>query len=405
MTVTAKRWQRMRVVLFAPRSALLMVVFCVLTGIGMVWSILTVFATTLGASTVEIGAMFSMFGGARVLASFPSGVASERFGRRPLMVSGLLFLTVSSFAAIDVTSPPMLILFLVAQGLGEGMYLTTAMAAVADLSTPERRVRDMAAYQGVALAGMSIGPGLGGLTAAAWGFGAPFLLQGILGVLAMAAMVGLVPNKKHGEQSASSRPMSNARPRIASMLGLACMTFGVYFTRIAANWVLMPLIVRDALGMGVEEIGALYTIGAIANLLALPAADFAARRLGRLPVMVAASAVMLTALVLLADVGTAAGAGLATALMGISTGFAAPLLSAYAIDAAPPGGLGAATGLLRSVMDIAFITAPAVVGGIVDQLGMGYAAGLWFAGLLLVLSTMVFCLSPPRADPIAKPAT
>jgi len=43
---------------------------------------------------------------------------------------------------------------------------------------PLSRIRDMAAYQGATSIAIAVGPGIGGLSVAAWGYGAPFLLQG-----------------------------------------------------------------------------------------------------------------------------------------------------------------------------------------------------------------------------------
>src|SRR3954469_84555 len=97
-------WQRLRRHLLAPRQALLVVVFVVTTGMGMVWSILAVYATTLGASTAMVGLIFALFGGSRLAVSFPAGIASERLGRHPLMVIGLVFLAASSFVAMTVSS-------------------------------------------------------------------------------------------------------------------------------------------------------------------------------------------------------------------------------------------------------------------------------------------------------------
>src|SRR5258708_26841384 len=142
---------------------------------GMVWSILAVYATALGASTTMVGLVFAMFGGARLAVSFPAGMASERFGRRLLMLTGLVLLGASSFIAITLTSVPLLVATLLVQGAGQAIYVTTAMAAIADLSTPERRIRDMAAFQAASTIGISIGPGIGGLPPRARGYGAPLL--------------------------------------------------------------------------------------------------------------------------------------------------------------------------------------------------------------------------------------
>jgi len=55
--------------------------------------------------------------------------------------------------------------------------------------------------------------------------------------------------------------------------------------------------------------------------------------------------------------------------------------------------------MLRTVIDLAIITGPAVIGAIVDQLAMGYSAGLWFCGVLLSAATLIFRLLHRAAPP------
>jgi MFS family permease len=119
-------------------------------------------------------------------------------------------------------------------------------------------------------------------------------------------------------------------------------------------------------------------------------------------VLIFSALVMLGSLTLLAEASAPAMAWCAAILMGVSTGLAAPNLAAYAIDAAPPGGVGAATGILRTMMDLAFVSAPVIVGAIVDRLGAGYGGGLLFAGLLLSLTMLIFFLS--RRGLVVPPA-
>jgi MFS family permease len=395
-------WQRLKQLLLAPRQALLIVVFVVTTGMGMVWSILAVYATTLGASTAMVGLVFAMFGGARLAVSFPAGLLSERFGRRPLMVAGLALLAASSFAAMTVGSVRLLVAALLFQGIGQATYVATAMAAIADLSAAERRVADMAAFQGASSIGIAVGPGIGGLAAATWGYGAPFLLQGILSAIAVVLLLSIVPRDSGRADMAPTIAAPAAaylRPTLRAMAALAFLAYGVFFTRIGANWVVMPLIARHTLGMSLAGVGVLLTVGAIANLMVLPVVDGLAKKIGRLSAMLLSTAMALAGLFLLADASGVALAWLGAILLGMSTGLAAPILSAYAIDAAPEGGVGAAMGLLRMVIDLAIITGPALIGFIVDQLAMGYSAGLWFCGVLLSLATLLFWLARPAAAP------
>ncbi len=147
----------------ARRSACCMGMFFTYVGIGMVWSILTVYATSLGASAATAGATISAFGASRLFVSVPAGMISERLGRVRVMVVGLLLVAAASFIALAVHSMATLLACLMLQGVGSACYGTAALSAVTDRGTPLTRVRDMAAYQTATQIGLSLGPGLGGL--------------------------------------------------------------------------------------------------------------------------------------------------------------------------------------------------------------------------------------------------
>lgn len=138
------------------------VVFIVMMGMGMMIPVLPLFAARFGGGSATVGLMLASFGTARLLASVPAGFASERFGRRPTMTAGILLLSVSSFAAAFSLSPSALMACLFFQGLGSALYVTSAMAAVADRATPASRGRLMSSYQAALLLGVSVGPAIGG---------------------------------------------------------------------------------------------------------------------------------------------------------------------------------------------------------------------------------------------------
>ena len=373
-----------------PLVALFLVVFCVMTGIGMVFSMLAVYAESLGAGTSVIGLLLGCFGGARLAVNFPAGVASERLGRRPVMLGGLLVLALGSFLAAQTSSVPLLLLCLLAQGAGSSAFVTTALATVADLGTPATRMRDMAAYQGTTLIGISVGPALGGLSVAAWGFGAPFFLQGGMGLIAMLLLYRTrLPDHRSGPSSLRVGKVSQ-RALMLALAGLLVMTYGVFFVRVGANWVLLPLVAKESLGMSMGAIGLMLTAAAVANLLVLPLTSRLAAQIGRPAVVVGASALTVAILLLLATVHTAPMLWLTAVLLGAASGVAAPTIAAITADAAKEGQLGAAMGLMRTMTDLGIVSGPVVVGLIVDRLGLGYSGGLVAAALVLAASTAVF---------------
>jgi MFS family permease len=380
--------------LFGPTLPVLAVVFSVTVGMGMVWSILAVYAQSLSGSAAWVGGLVAAYGGARLVASLPAGVAAQRWGTRRVMASGLVVLALGSVAAAGTSGVVALFACMVVQGLGYAGYVTGALAAIAERGSADSRVRDMAGFQAAAMIALSVGPGLGGFAVALWGYAAPFLLQGLAAGAGMVALRWVRPPEAARVQvRPASAPMEPRLLARVAVLGL--MTYSVYFTRIGANWVLLPLIASQQFQAGIGLVGAMLTAGAVANLAALPLTAWLARRVGRLPVIILATAVNVLGLALLAVAHDLAPIWAGAVLMGGSGGIAAPTLSAYAADAAPAGRQGAAMGLLRTISDVGVVTGPVVVGGLVDA-GFGHRGALVFCIGLLLVGTLLFVLQARR---------
>ncbi|MGH7036164.1 MAG: MFS transporter [Stellaceae bacterium] len=382
-----ERWWRLSADAAGPPLGLLMGMFFTYVGIGMVWSILTVYATSLGASAATAGATISAFGASRLIISVPAGMISERLGRIPVMLTGLLLVSGSSFIALAVHSMATLLACLMLQGVGSACYGTAALSAVTDRGTPATRVRDMAAYQTATQIGLSVGPGLGGLTAQFWGYGAPFAFQGGMALIAFLAVMRMPVDKIIRPQHEA---LASAAGVVTLIAGVASLSFAMFFGRVASSWILMPLIATEKFGMSVGTIGALLTASAVANLLVLRLIPTLVRRFGRTVVLVAATTTILVALAILAYATQAETLWVFTVLMGAGTGMASALVSAYAADAAPPGRIGAVMGSMRMTTDLGAITGPILAGFCVDQPWLGTKGGIGLCAAMLFATTAVF---------------
>lgn len=370
-----------------PPVGLLMGMFFTYAGIGMVWSILTVYATSLGASAATAGATISAFGASRLLISIPAGMISERFGRIRVMLVGLILVAGASFIALTVHSMTTLITCLVLQGVGSACYGTAALSAVTDRGTPTTRVRDMAAYQTATQIGLSIGPGLGGLSAALWGYGTPFACQGIMALIAFVAVMRMPADK-------IVKPLKQIVAKAGGLFmliaGVAALSYAMFFSRVASSWILMPLIAHEVFGMGIGMIGALLTASSVANLIILRFLSWMVRRYGRFSVMTLSVSMILAALALLAFAVADWMLWPFTILMGMGTGLTSALVSAYAADAAPPGRVGAVMGSMRMMTDLGAITGPILAGFCVDQPWLGIKGGIGLCAGVLIVTTAIF---------------
>ena len=83
--------------------------------------------------------------------------------------------------AVDFTS---LLVWRFLQGVGSGVYLTASLAAMADISPPNRRAMNMALYQSSLQLGASFGPAVGGFAAHYFGFASVFWFYAGVALLA-----------------------------------------------------------------------------------------------------------------------------------------------------------------------------------------------------------------------------
>ena len=193
-------------------------------------------------STATVGLLVAAFSAARLLVNVPAGQLSTKFGYARVMSVGLAVLAAGSVLPYATADIAVLALGVVVQGLGSSLFSTSVLVAIAALSTPESRVRDMSTYQGAQVVGVALGPALGGMVASLWGYPATFLWQAGLALAALAAVVAVRRRIPSAPQTA---PGAAAVPGAAIPMGpfaaVGLMTFALLATRVATAWLIMPL--------------------------------------------------------------------------------------------------------------------------------------------------------------------
>ena len=120
---------------------------------------------SVGVAISAIGLAIAAYGLARLLAAAPTGQIADRFGRRQaLALGGLVTSAGNLWCALAGSFPEFVIARFVA-GAGAGLVVTAGQIVLADISTPERRGRMMAVYQGSFIFAAGVGPFPGGLLA------------------------------------------------------------------------------------------------------------------------------------------------------------------------------------------------------------------------------------------------
>lgn len=146
------------------RSPLLIVfltVFIDLLGFGIVLPLLPVYSKAYGAGELTLGLLFASFSALQFLCAPFWGRVSDRVGRRPVLLGGLLGTAASYLLFAYANSLPLLFLSRMLAGFF-GANVGTAQAYIADVTTPANRAKGMGLIGAAFGLGFTVGPLVGG---------------------------------------------------------------------------------------------------------------------------------------------------------------------------------------------------------------------------------------------------
>jgi MFS family permease len=223
----------------ATLSIVFTTVFMDLVGFGMIIPLQAIYAKSLGASGVWLGAMGAAYPLAQFLFAPLWGQLGDRHGRRPILLMSMTGSTLSYLGFALATyfgSLPLLIATRALQG-AFAANVSAAQAYIADVTPPEKRAGGMALIGAAFGIGFVLGPVLGGLTSKYLGLLAPGLVAaGICGVNALWALFHLpeslaveVQEQNRGMPMRAWDPLnrSQLRERLLVMSFLQVVSFGI----------------------------------------------------------------------------------------------------------------------------------------------------------------------------------
>jgi MFS family permease len=153
----------------------------------MAWGLLPLFYAAAGLSVGEIGILAAVYPAVWVELQIGTGAWSDRVGRKPLIVSGML-LQAAAIGVIAAQSTFGGWLFAAAAlGIGTALVYPTLLAAVADVAEPSWRGSAVGVYRLWRDLGFAAGAIVAGIIADAAGFD-----TAIWAVAAITAVSGLV---------------------------------------------------------------------------------------------------------------------------------------------------------------------------------------------------------------------
>ncbi|MBI4338541.1 MAG: MFS transporter [Chloroflexi bacterium] len=168
---------------------------------------LTLAAIAVQSGLASVGLVFTVMGLAATAAAFGAGALSSRLGLRWLFALGGATGAVGAFAMGFVGSIPLAIGFSVLLGLSVGALASAASALVGSLAPSTRQGSAFGLVQSANAIGFGFGPLIGGVVGSLFGLRVPFMIEGVLFLLA-PLLVASIPK----EAAQSKTALEPVRP-------------------------------------------------------------------------------------------------------------------------------------------------------------------------------------------------
>ncbi|MEV6523324.1 MFS transporter [Longispora sp. NPDC051575] len=150
-----------------------------------------------------------------------SGSLSDRYGRRKVMIIGLVIFGAASLLAAYATDPGQLIAGRTLMGVGGALIMPSTLSILITVFDEKERPRAIAAWSSVAMLGLVGGPTLGGLLIAQFWWGAVFVMNLPIAALAILAALVLMPESRGPARKADPLGM------ILSMVGMTALVWTI----------------------------------------------------------------------------------------------------------------------------------------------------------------------------------
>ncbi|MFD0637048.1 MFS transporter [Catenulispora yoronensis] len=163
-------------------------------------------ATSLRASTSQLQWFANSYNLAMAVALLPGGLLGDRFGRKRMLLGALVAFGVSSGFCAFASSAGQLIVWRAVLGVGAALLIPLSMSVLTVLFTPEERPRAMGIWATANMLGIPLGPILGGWLLDHFWWGSVFLINLPVVVLALLAVLWLVPESRAERKPAIDVP-------------------------------------------------------------------------------------------------------------------------------------------------------------------------------------------------------
>ncbi len=377
---------------------LMFTAFVDMIGSSMILPLVPYYATRMGATGLTVGVILASFSIGQLVSAPSWGRFSDRYGRRPAIILGLVVSVAAYLVFAYAGSLTLLLVSRFVQGIGAGT-VGVLQAYVTDAMKEDDRAKSLGWLSAATSLGVVIGPAFGSMLTVAWGHRAPglaaaLLCLGIIGFawryLREASGEAHTPRaaRPHAGRAALLRVISHSNEPAPRLIWIYAVGIGAFY----GTGQLMPLILADRFGVTEKTVGWFFMyfglMGVIIRTLLLgPVVRWLREpRVARIGLVFLAAGLCLTSL-------SHSYVSLFTAFtfMPLGTAFLFPCVTSILSRVVPASERGLQMGVQQTYGGLSRVAFPIFAGLIVDHYGSGppfMVAGLMVLATLLMTASL-----------------
>lgn len=335
------------------------------------------------ASAFLLGLALGIYGLTQAILQIPLGLLSDKIGRRPVILSGLLMFILGSVVAATAETAIGVVIGRALQGTGA--IASTLMALVTDLTAEQNRTKAMASIGGSIGISFAVAMVLGPVVAANFGLAGIFWLTAALGLIGAVIVFKAIPKTFSMRQNRETQTDLQQLGNLLREPSLMRLNMGIFFLHLTlmAAFVVIPNVLVQQLAINPDQLWWVYLSLLGGGFIAmLPAMIFAEKQNAQKKIFVLAVALMTLAMSVL---GSTDGVVLTLSMLFIY--FAAfnlleALLPSWLSKVCPVGNRGTAMGIYSSCQFLGTFTG-GILGGFALA-NVGIDGLFWLLGLMLL---------------------
>jgi len=364
--------------------------FTAMIGMGVIIPIIPVYVEQMGVTGIWIGILFAVYSGTRVIMAPFIGRLSDRKGRKPLLIAGLIVSIVASLGYIWAGNAWQLVLVRLVHGAAGGMIFPIAMSYIGDLSPEGKEGTWMGYFSATVFIALGVGPLLGGVLTEHFGMTVTFATMSCLGFLAFLLASILLPESRPQQLADKARVSFRAMLSSGMIQGLLG-----YRLTLEAGWgayIGFISILAARLGLGPSQIGILLTANILtSSLMMIPFGRIADKvnKKGMIIVSGLVTAASFAAMPLVGGFWSLLALNVFTGIVGAAE---FPPSSALIIAEGRRFGMGSTVAVITMATSAGMVVGPLMGGAILDIADVNTV--FYSAGGIMVLGVVLFvCLA------------